>query len=304
MASVDSPDLAARRSLAHATGESRNTALVLPIYAGKVATQRLEAETSRLEGIHFENGWADGLKHLLAALDAAQCPKDAVGPTNFVLETFMPANVLVNQPETLAANIFPVSTLPIYLKRWEGKQSLSQDEIAKARLSWAFRKVDVNRFISFCEPPADLTNKFGLSFAGRTNWNDTVTMDGIRTRDLAKELLRRSMEVACASKGLVYWPKREFFYFPQKLVTRDWLTVRPVEGKDRRVGVVGERTFGVGKNKSRLLFGADFLSDLEHGLLRNRTATKNPHHESSRPDINSARRTLPTQGHWGNVVER
>lgn len=250
-ASLDSPDLAARRTLAHATGDSRNTSLVLPIYAGQVATQRLEAETKRLEGIHFESGWADGLKQLLAALDAAQCPKDAVGPTNFVLETFMPANVLVNQPETLAANIFPVSTLPTYLKRWDSKRSLTQDEVAEARLSWAFRKVAANRFISFCEPPADLKSKFGLSFEGCSNWSNTVTMDGIRTRDIAKELLRRSMDVACASKGLVYWPERDFFYFPPKLVPRDWLPVSPVQGKDRRVGVVGERTFGVGKNKSR-----------------------------------------------------
>lgn len=94
-------------------------------------------------------------------------------------------------------------------------------------------------------------DSFGLSFADRTNWNDTVTMDGIRTRDIAKELLRRSLDVACASKGLIYWAERDFFYFPQKLVTRDRLPVRTLEGKDRRVGVVGERTFGVGRNKSR-----------------------------------------------------
>jgi hypothetical protein len=99
-ASVVSPELAARRALAHTMGESRNTALVLPIYAGQVGMQRLEAETSRLEGIHFENGWAAGLKNLLTVLDAAQCPKDAGGPTNFVLQTFMPPNVLVNEPET------------------------------------------------------------------------------------------------------------------------------------------------------------------------------------------------------------
>lgn len=250
-ASVDSPDVSARRALAHATGESRSTPLVLPIYAGQVATQRLDAETSRLEGIHFEHGWADGLKHLLTALDAAQCVKDAVGSTNFVLETFMPASVLVNQPETLAANIFPVSAVPSFLKRWDSKQSLTQDEVAKARLGWAFRKVAANRFISFCEPSAELADRFGLTFAGRINWNDTVIMDGIRTRDIAKELLRRSLDVACASKGLIYWAERDFFYFPKKLVTRDLLPVRCLDGKDRRVGVVGERTFGVGRNKSR-----------------------------------------------------
>lgn len=157
-ASVDSPDMAARRALAHTTGESRNTPLVLPIYAGEVAMHRLEAETSRLEGIHFENGSADGLKNLLASLDACQCPKEAVGPTDFVLESFIPPNVLVNQPETLAANIFRVSIIPTILKRWDCKQSLTQEEVSKARLGWAFRKVAADRFISFCQAPAELTD--------------------------------------------------------------------------------------------------------------------------------------------------
>jgi hypothetical protein len=97
----------------------------------------------------------------------------------------------------------------------------------------------------------ELANRFGLSFAGHADWNVEIEMDGIRTRDIAKELLRRSMDVACASKGLTYCADREFFYFPQKLVQRDMLAVQPLVGKSRRVGVVGERKFGRGVNKSR-----------------------------------------------------
>jgi hypothetical protein len=170
---------------------------------------------------------------------------------SFVLESFMPPNVLVNQPETLGASLFPVTTIPTHLKRWDCKQSFAQDDVAEARLDWAFRKVAANRFICFCEPPAGLLAKFGMSFAGRANWNDVVTMDGIRTRDIVKELLRRSLDVACALKGLIYCADREFFYFPQKLVHRELLPVQPLVGKPRRVGVVGERKFGAGQNKSR-----------------------------------------------------
>lgn len=250
-ASVECPDMASRRALAHANGENRGTDLVLPLYAVQVTKQRLDAQTGRLEGVHFENGWADGLKGVLAALIAIQAPKDAVGSTAFALESFMPPNVVVDEPEMLGANIFPVDQVPKYLKRWDSKQSLSQDDIAEARLVWAFRKVAANRFISFCEPPAALANQFGLSFAGRADWNVEIEMDRIRTRDIVKELLRRSMDVACASKGLIYCRDREFFYFPQKLVPRDSLPVQPLVGKSRRVGVVGERKFGRGANKSR-----------------------------------------------------
>ena len=178
-------------------------------------------------------------------------PKDAVGPASFVLQSFMPPNVLVNQTETLGANLFPVTAVPTYLKRWDCERSLAQEDVAEARLVWAFRKVAANRFISFCEPPAALREQFGMSFAGRTNWNDTFTMDGIRTRDIVKELLRRSLDVACALNGLIYCADREFFYFPQKLVSRNLLPVQPQQGKARKVGVVGERKSGAGRNRSR-----------------------------------------------------
>jgi hypothetical protein len=248
---VGCPEMAARRALAHTTGEHRNPALVLPIYAGQVGKQCLEAETSRLEGIHFENGWAEGLKNLLTVLEAAQCPKNAGGQSNFVLQTFLPPNVLVNEPETLAANIFPVSTIPDQLKRWTCARPCNPDEIVDARRSWAFRKVAGDRFISFCQPPRDLIERFGLNFAGGAMWNDVVNMDGIRTRDIVTELLRRSLNAACGSKGLCYSSDRDFFYFPQQLVPRDQLDVVPLEGKNRRVGIVGERSFSAGRNKSR-----------------------------------------------------
>lgn len=278
---IGSPEMASRRAFAHATGENRNAELVLPVYAASIATSLLDAETGRLEGVHFENSWADGLKNLLAVLDATQAPKDAVGHVPFVLESFMPPNVLVNQPETLGANVFPVSRVPPYLKRWDCTQSLAPDDIANARLIWAFRKVAANRFISFCEPPAGLTNQFGMSFAGRTNWNDIIEMDRIRTRDIVKEVLRRSLDVACASKGLIYCADRGFFYFPQKLVTRDQLPVQPLAEKPRRVGVVGERKFGSGRNKSRYryylapTFSAIWNSDCYGIILRPRIHVTN-----------------------------
>ena len=87
--------------------------------------------------------------------------------------------------------------------------------------------------------------------AGTLEWRDHKEMDSIPTYDLAKELLRRSMDVACASKGLVYCADRQLFYFPYGLVERNLLPVVPLYGKQRRVGVVGERTFGVGYRKAK-----------------------------------------------------
>lgn len=304
-ASLAAPDMASRRAFAHADAESRHTELVLPIVATQFQQQLLDAETNRLEGIHFCDSWAGGLKSLLAVLDSAQTPKDAIGPASFVLQSFMPPNVLVDKPETLGANLFPVNTVPTYLKRWDCKRPLAQEDVAEARLVWAFRKVAANRFISFCKPPVGLADQFGVSFAGWTNWNDFFTMDGIRTRDIVKELLRRSLDVACAAKGLTYCVDREYFFFPQRLVTRDLLPVQPVVGKSRRVGVVGERKFGAGANKSRYryylapTFSAIWNTDRYGIVLRPRIHITNLKGESLTPRGALARRK-DIGGTWWN----
>jgi hypothetical protein len=250
-AAVESPDLTSRRSFAHAIGEERHAELVLPLYAAEVDSERLDHETRRLIGAHFETGWAGGLKQLLAALNAALCPKCDDGASSSVLHSLMPPDVLVDSEELLAANVFPVKTVPALLRCFKCDEPLTHDRILESRTAWAFRMVSPNRFISFCPPPAELQERFSLTPACTLEWRDHKEMDSIATYDLTKELLRRSIDVACASKGLVYCADRQLFYFPSGVTEHNMLSVNPVHGKRRRVGVVGERTFGVGQRKAK-----------------------------------------------------
>ena len=248
---IESPDATARRNLAHALAEERHTDLVLPLYAAQVDPARLEHETRRLTGAHFEEGWADGLKQLMAALEATQCPKCRETDSSSVLHSFMPPNVLEESEEILAANVFPVTAVPGWLRRFKCKESLTEEQIRALRQLWAFHVVSSSHFISFCSPPAESQRCHHLESAGELRWRDDKEMDSIPVYDLVKELLRRSMDVACASKGLVFCPDRELFYIPNGLVERNFLPVVTANGKPRKVGVVGERTFGRGRRKAK-----------------------------------------------------
>lgn len=250
-AAVNCPDLAARRNAAHAAGEERKVALVLPIYADEIDVHRLEHDTQRLEAAHFETSWAEGLRQLLAALEAAQCPKHADGASSIVLQSFMPPNVLVDQQEIITANVFPVKTVPKVLMRFFSNEPVNDQQLIEARKCWAFRKVSPTHFISFCPPPVALQQQHSLEPKGASLWSAINEMDSISVYDLVKELLRRSMDVACTSKGLSYCPDRNLFYFPHELLPHNMLSVIGLEGQRKRVGIAGERTFGTGVRKAK-----------------------------------------------------
>jgi hypothetical protein len=250
-AALKSPDLTARRSAAHVAAESRSTKLVLPVHATPVDAQQLDQETRQLEAAHFESGWAKGLSDLLHALEATRCPKSADGSAPSVLQSFMPANVLTDQSEVLAANIFVVKSVPQVLNRFVSDVPLGDHDILQARQTWAFRKVSPSRFIGFCPPPATLAQQFSLKPAGGTLWSVTQEMDSISVYDIVKELLRRSMDVAVASHGALYCRDRDLFYLPVDVFPRNMLPVVAVDGKLRRVGIAGERTFGSGIRKAK-----------------------------------------------------
>jgi hypothetical protein len=248
---LKSPDFTSRRSAAHVAGESRSCSLVLPAFASAIDVQQLDQETRKLEAAHFEAGWALGLSDLLKALEAAQSPNDAGSAVASVLHSFMPTNVLTDDQEVLAANVFAVKTVPQILNRFVCDVSLSDNDILQARLMWAFRKVSSKRFISFCPPPAPLAHQFSLKAAGCMLWTATQEMDSIRVYDLVKELLRRSMDVAVARSGALNCRDRDLFYFPFDLVPRNMLRLVTIDGKERRVGIAGERTFGSGIRKAK-----------------------------------------------------
>ncbi|MCM2372091.1 TIR domain-containing protein [Aporhodopirellula aestuarii] len=250
--SVAHPELTARRNLAHAVAEERGTHLVVPVCSEPVSNELLDKATSDMESVNFHEGWASGLRQLRKVLESFQCPKSE-GATSIVLDSYMPECVLVEQQETLVANVFSVKEVPKVLLRFVSPSTIRSTDIQLMRNDWAFRKVSGKRLISFCPPPVDLSKQFNLESKGGCVWESAQDgeMDSISVFNIVKELLRRSMDVACVNRGLSYCADRDLFYFPHGLIRNEMLPIVTFDGRSTRVGIAGERTFGSGLSKAK-----------------------------------------------------
>jgi hypothetical protein len=65
-----------------------------------------------------------------------------------------------------------------------------------------------------------------------------------------KELIRRSLEVACSRAGLKWCDDRRVFYFPSLDKPLRYVPFVHVDGRRTKVGVTGEHAYGVGQNAS------------------------------------------------------
>lgn len=250
--SVAHPELTARRNLAHAVAEERGTHFVVPVYSEPVSKKLLDKATLELEAVNFYQGWASGLRQLREVLESFQCLKSE-GAVSIVLDSYMPESVLVEQQETLVANVFSVTQVPKVLLRFVSSSTITSPELQFMRNNWAFRRVSGKRLISFCPPPPDLSEQFNLEAKGGCVWESAKDgkMDSISVFNIIKELLRRSMDVACVGRGLLYCVDRDLFYFPHGLFRNEMLSIVTFDGRSTRIGIAGERTFGSGLSKAK-----------------------------------------------------
>ena len=132
------------------------------------------------------------------------------------------------------------------------QRPLTQGEMLTLRRKWAFAEVNNYCLASFAPAPAGTLPK-KMTKVERTpefSWADVSHKEGKRTEDLAKELARRSLEVACIQKGMEVCPDREVIYFPQR-AGQDWnQPITHVDGRPTRVQLTGARTKGWGDRAS------------------------------------------------------
>ncbi len=225
-ASLNDPDLCARRSLAALTRDG----ILLPIAAASFDESRLDTKTRSLEILHFADSWATGLARLLDVLSAAQCPRSPGGGIGIALRSFMPSSVVSLDPETVVSNQFRVLEIPKNLHRFKSDEPVDLNTVNQASLQWAFRRVDPQHFLSFHQPPDDLRASLCLQTEGEQWWAPCETIDGIAVRNLIPELVRKSLIVACIKKGLCFCPNRKHLYFPAGLLPAERLKLTRPNG--------------------------------------------------------------------------
>jgi hypothetical protein len=103
------------------------------------------------------------------------------------------------------------------------------------------------KLLAFDEPPSSLS-LVPKQRLPEYAWAHYPEREGKRSIDVVKELIRRSLEVACYRADLVWCDDRKKLYFPHTDKPQRNVSYRHVDGRNTRVGVTGEKTYGKGEN--------------------------------------------------------
>jgi hypothetical protein len=239
--SLRDPDALVRRSMALGLARERGPNFFIPVSSTPIDRGRLDYQTKDLAFIPFERNWAEGIGQLLTSLEATSCPRPLPNGPAAAMQTLGNLGVVRASPETLLSNCFPVKTVPAAIHAFRAKKPITAADRRQLLDRWAFRDVD-SKLLSFHRPPADVVDSLELTTAGGWSWRDVPHIERISSRNLAMELLRKSLVVKCVQRGLVRSGEKEPLAFPANLLPNDRLRFRTPDGSFSFVQSVGERT--------------------------------------------------------------
>lgn len=246
---LNDPDFTARRNMALAVGGATGSQILLPAISSPVDLGRLDAETRNLTAASFEMDWANGLKAIEESLTTAACPRKPEGARELAIRSYFPNEIVVNEREDLASNLFKVTRLPEVIHRFVSKKALDDDVPLAGR--WSYRKVSPTHFLSFHRPTDELATEFGITQKGGSLWAGHGELDGIRMEDLLIELMKKSLFGECRRRGLAHTQDRRLVYFPAGVLKNDNLSFQRLDGSQTHFSVVGERTHGYGERAKK-----------------------------------------------------
>lgn len=216
---------------------------VLPCGSLTAPAPRVPSRLSKLTPADFSGSWDNGLKQVLARLGALGI-KPSFDPDRgrqIALGDYLPTRVTTTTPEPVFANVFPLQLPPAMLV-FDLREQLTNETMLALRKRWAFVEVEERRLVAFTSPPPGSIQRQRVDHTPQFAWRDFPKRHGKGTNNLAKELTRRSLEVACAQKGLQFCTDRNVFYFP-KPDTGEWnQVIQHVDGRSTTVYLTGERT--------------------------------------------------------------
>lgn len=228
---------------------------VLPCSCILGTDDRLPSRLSKVVPADFTSSWDLGLRQVLARLGSLGL-KPWLEPERgrqIALRDYLPTRVTVAKPERVFSNVFPLQ-VPSSMLIYDLQRSLTESEIQALRPRWAFVEVGANRLVSFSIPPSEAIPMAPVKHTPEFAWSAISFQNGKRTTDIAKELARRSLEVACAQAGLQYCENRRVFYF-QARDSGEWVQpIQHVDGRSTTVSLTGQRTKGYGERASLFLY--------------------------------------------------
>jgi hypothetical protein len=231
-----------RRTLALNLTKERGMGFFIPVAATAFDRGGLDYQTKELAFVSFEQGWATGIEQLLTTLGATACPHPLSNGAALATQTFAIPGLIRNIPECLLSNCFPVTNVPEVIHSFKSDDALSRERCRELGIRWAFRTATPTRCLCFHQPPPDVADDLGLKSVGSFCWRHVSDWEGLNTRYLAMELVRKSLTVKCAERGLVLSNDTGLMWFPFDMLPKNWLSFKRPDGASGRVQVAGERS--------------------------------------------------------------
>ena len=227
---------------------------VIPCWAKPIAYGSLSKTLARAVPARFDFHWSTGLTNVLDGLQshAVEPALDEPQGRAIALRAYVPETVVLPIPEQVVANVFPAS-VPKSIMICDLSREMTAGELEKLRQSWAFAIASSTTLLSFDDPPASVP----LSGTGRLPeyaWESFDERMGKRSVNVVKELVRRSLVVACFRSGLVWCDDRRLTYFPHTKSPRTNVSFVHLDGRKTHVAVNGEKQYGWGANATRFRY--------------------------------------------------
>ena len=237
--SLDDSDLRSRMAIA-ATDAGR----VVPCWLDDLTASAFDSQMARLVPARFDSGWARGLEAVTRHLELGGVPRPLEAGTGcrIALGTYQAEPLIRQEPERVYANVFEVE-VPSSVHVYRVKPRGAELGAALGR-RWAHvRRRDL--VLSFARAPADAPVRRWHEY----NWPSYGERFGLKTVDLMKMLVKRSLFVACYDAGFEWCEDRFTFFLDERGRTRHGY--QDVDGRYTWVSLTGERTHVSGERRSK-----------------------------------------------------
>lgn len=244
--SLANPDLVARCSTA-----ARRDDCLVACWAADVSDIPIASKVAALDPIRFDRSWSAGLGSVHAALKnrGVVLPLNVDQARATALRSYIPKPLVLPEPEPIVANVFSAE-VPKVIVGFKLKRALTDDEIAGMRRFWAFAILNETAVASWHAPSAWPA----LDFVEETLRFPIEKYERVAdrpTHHVVRELIRRSMDLACVKAGLTWCADRKVYHFVGREGERSRLEFLHLDDRKTFVAAVGTKKFGFGDRASR-----------------------------------------------------
>lgn len=199
----------------------------------------------------FHESWKTGLSQVIKQLNSlgVNPSLDLERGKQIALRDYLPLQLTIPKPEPVIANLFDVQ-LPEVIYIFDYSAPLNSEEIYEARKLWAFALVNEHQIAAFTYPSVNVFQTNSIARTSKLLWRDSQDRYSVSLVNLANQLVRRSLNLACASKGLEYCDTNKLYYFPRPS-SGEWVQkFKHLDDRKTDVQLTGMRTKGFGDNAS------------------------------------------------------